>query len=124
MAKYRRGFQAYLVRADLGKKGIWYRLFLGHFPNATSALDAIKKYHFKGAIISRNRFACRVGSYASVAQANAKTQLLESKGFFPYTIFVGDTHHVFVGAYLTDTAAREFSKILAASGFKNDVLER
>ena len=124
VANYRRGFQAYLVRIDLGKKGIWYRLYLGHFPNATSAMDAIQKYKLKKAIVSRNLFACLVGSYTSAAQAETVARRLDAKGFDPYTIIIEDTHHLFVGAHLNGAEGRVLSKNLAARGFANNLVER
>lgn len=124
LANYRRGFQAYLVRVDLGNKGIWYRLFLGHFPNATSALDAIGRYRLSGALVSRTRYACLSGAYPSATQADAASRLLAGKGFFPYTIATGGAYHVFVGAYHTAAAAKVLSKDLSASGFTNVLIER
>lgn len=124
LTDYRRGFQAYLVRTDLGKKGIWYRLFLGHFPNATSALDAIKKYNLKGALVARNRFACLVGSYASTAEAETAAQQLIAKGYLPYTVAIDKVYHLFVGAHPTSEAARALLMDLAASGFSSNLIER
>ena len=69
-----------LVRVDLRKKGVLYRLFFGHFPNATAAVEAIKKYHFKDALVNRTRYACLLGSYPGVAQADSATRLLAAKG--------------------------------------------
>ncbi len=124
VAHYRRGLQAYLVHVDLGKKGIWYRLHFGHFPSATAAMDAIKKYHLTGALVSRTRYACLLGSYPSAAQADAATRRLTGKGFFPYTIIAGAVYHVFVGAHPTLNAAKALSKNLSKNGFSSDLVER
>ena len=124
LASYRRGFQAYLVRTDLGKKGVWYRLFLGHFPTATAALDAIKKYNLKGALVARNRFACLVGSYASAPAADTAAQQLTAQGFLPYSVAIGKVYHLFVGAHPTSEAASALLMDLAASGFSSDLIER
>ncbi len=124
VALHRRGFQAYLVRVDLGKKGIWYRLFFGHFPNATTAMDAIQKYHLTGALVSRTRYACLMGSYPSVAQADTATQALSGKGFFPYTIARGGDFHLFVGAHPTMGGAEAISKELSDRGFSFKLINR
>jgi len=124
LADYRRGFQAYLVRTDLGKKGVWYRLFLGHFPTATAALDAIKKYRLKGALVARNRFVCLVGSYGSTAKAEAAAQQLSAKGYLPYTVTIDKVYHLFVGAHPTSAAASALLMDLAASGFSSNLIER
>jgi len=124
LADYRRGFQAYLVRTNLGEKGIWYRLFLGHFPSATAALDAIKKYQLQGALVARNRFACLVGAYASTAAADKTALQLGDKGFLPYTVTINKVYYLFVGAHPTADAARALLMNLAASGFSSDLIER
>jgi len=124
LADYRRGFQAYVVRTNLGEKGIWYRLFLGHFPSATAALDAIKKYRLKGALVARNRFACLVGAYTSTATADQSARQLSDKGFLPYTVTIDKVYYLFVGAHPTVEAARSLLKDLAASGFTSELMER
>jgi hypothetical protein len=124
VATFRRGFQAYLVRSDLGEKGIWYRLFLGHFPTATAALDAINKYHFKDAIVIHTRYACLVGSYPSAAQAAAVARRLTAKGFLPYTIVIGKTCHLFVGAHPSRTAAEALLIDLSVSRFPSELVKR
>ncbi|MCP3952783.1 MAG: SPOR domain-containing protein, partial [Desulfobacterales bacterium] len=123
IAHYRRGFQAFIVQVDLGEKGIWYRLYFGHFSSATGAKDAISKYHLTGALVSRTRYACLLGSYPSVAQADAAKRQL-AKEFFPYTIAIGNAYHVFVGAHPTLAAARALSKKLSAAGFSSNLIER
>jgi len=124
LADYRRGFQAYVVRTNLGEKGIWYRLFLGHFPSATAALDAIKKYKLKGALVARNRFACLVGAFTSRAVADQTARQLSDKDFLPYTVTINKGYYLFVGAHPTAKAAQVLQKDLAASGFSSDLLER
>lgn len=123
-ANYRRGFQAYLVRSDLGKKGVWYRLFMGHFPNATAALDAIKKYHLSGALVGRTRYACLVGSYPTAAQADATARQLIGKGFLPYAIAIDTSYHLFVGAHPSRAAAEALLMDLSKNGFPCDLIER
>jgi len=124
LADYRRGFQAYLVRTNLGEKGIWYRLFLGHFPSATAALDAIKKYKLKGALVARNRFACLVGAFTSRAVADQTARQLSDKDFLPYTVTLDKGYYLFVGAHPTVKAAQALKVDLAASGFSSDLTER
>jgi cell division septation protein DedD len=124
LAKYRRGFQAYLVRADLGKKGIWYRLFLGHFPSATAALDAIKKYRLTGAVVARNRYACLVGAYASAAAADQTARKLVARGFLPYFVVQDGGYYLFTGAFIKKADGRALSKALSAKGFPNTLIER
>ena len=124
LVDYRRGFQAYLVRTDLEEKGIWYRLFLGHIPTATSALDAIKKYNLKGALVARNRFACLLGSYTATDAADQAAQELTAKGFLPYTVAINKVYHLFVGAHPTAEAAGALLMDLAASGFSSELTER
>jgi septal ring-binding cell division protein DamX len=124
VATFRRGFQAYLVHTDLGEKGIWYRLFLGHFPTATAALDAINKYRFKDAIVFHSRYACLVGSYPSTAQAAAVARRLTAKGFLPYTIVIGKTCHLFVGAHPSRTAAEALLEDLSVNHFPSKLVER
>lgn len=121
---YHRGIQAYLVRTDLGKKGVWYRLFFGHFPSATAAVKAIKDNNFTGASVSRTRYTCLMGSYPTLAQAEATTQQLAGKGFLPYTIVIGDIYHVFVGAHPTRAAAESLLTDLSAAGFPAELIER
>ena len=121
---YHRGIQAYLVRTDLGKKGVWYRLFFGHYPSATAAVKDIEKYKFTGALVSRTRYACLQGSYPSLAQAEATIQLLGGKGFLPYTIIIGSTYHVLVGAHPTRSAAEALRADLSAAGLSSKLIKR
>lgn len=119
-----RGLRVYPVRIDLGKKGIWYRLYYGYFKSAESATAAITKDRLTGAVVRNTRYACLVGSYPLAAEARAASQQLTGKGFVPYTIDIGGAHHVFVGAYRTLKAAQARSQDLSSSGFANAVIQR
>ena len=123
-AEYYRGFQAFLVYTDLGEKGVWYRLHFGHFPDATSALDAIKKYGLKDAVVGHTRYACLLGSYATMKEARAATDRLNARGFFPYIITLNNSYHVLVGAHPTAGGAENVSGELRQAGFTNRVIKR
>ncbi len=124
LAEYRRGFKAFLVRSDLGKKGVWYRLHIGHFPDASSAADAIDKYFTKGAVVGHTRYACLVGSYTSADASAALFQQLAEKGFLPYTMAIDGTYHVFVGAHPSWGAVAALSEDLANQGFPTTIVKR
>jgi cell division septation protein DedD len=124
-ADYSRGFQAFLVRTDLKSKGIWYRLHIGHFPDATSAADAINKYFSKGsAVVGHTRYACLFGSYLSMEESVSVSERLSDKGFLPYTVFTNGAYHVFVGAHPTRAAAEALSRELSENGFPNTLIRR
>lgn len=123
-AEYSRGFKAFLVRTDLGAKGIWYRLHIGHFPDATAASDAIDKYFSKNAVVGHARFACLVGSYPSAEASDEVSQRLSGKDFLPYTILSHGAYHVLVGAHPNLPAAEALTRDLSDKGFPNTIIKR
>ena len=119
-----RGLRVYPVHVDLGKKGIWYRLYYGYFKSAGAATAAITEDRLTNVMVRSTRYACLVGSYSSAAESEATSRRLTEKGFFPYTIDIGAAHHVFVGAYHTLKAAKARSQALSDNGFANDIINR
>ena len=38
-----KGYEAFVKRADLGKKGVWYRIYVGHYATIQEAKRASEK---------------------------------------------------------------------------------
>ena len=121
-----KGFDSYPVKLDFGQKGVWYRIYSGYYPDTVSARVFIRENKLKDAEIKKTSYACYIDSFTDNENLEFAMSLLKEKKYFPYVItdHVGNAHFLFAGAFITQSAAKEFSEKLQADGFKNSVVAR
>ncbi len=119
------GLSPYYVKVDLGEKGVWFRIFTGHFESKEQAEALISKKRLKGASIKNTRYAAFAGSYSTKKELGDKRSVLSDLGYSPYVIDgVNGWSYVFVGAFYTKTGAELQQQDLASKGIKSEVVER
>ena len=126
LADYRRkGYPVYRVTVNLGKDGVWHRLFAGYFSHIQDAEAFIAAHQLEGALAKRTRFAAMLGAFPSERQLARLLLPLREEGFSPY-IIEDDTqgYRVMVGAFYTKSGAVQQVSDLAKKGFAGQVVER
>jgi HD-GYP domain-containing protein (c-di-GMP phosphodiesterase class II)/cell division septation protein DedD len=126
MTQYRAGgINPYRVKVDLGRIGIWHRIFFGQYPSFSEAQKAADRIPIKEAVVKRTPFAALVGSYPNSEKAAAELYRLQSLGYSPYLIEQENGgFHLWVGAFYTRQGAEEQTAELLAQGVKSRVVER
>lgn len=122
-----KGLQAYWVKVNLGKKGIWYRVFIGGFPTTQNAAQTVAEHRLQDISIGKIKYACFIGSYRSVEELNDKRRLLAEKGYGYSTYFIEDTgpqFYLYVGTSYTLKGVRKTFTDLDTSGIRSEVVER
>ena len=119
------GFQAFWVRVELGKKGVWYRVFIGCYKDSETAEKIISSKQLKGASPGRTRYANFIGTYLSEDSLKNQMRFLSESGYSPY--FIKDDkgeHHLYVGAFYKLEDAEKLSNELSSKGIRSQVAER
>jgi hypothetical protein len=121
----REDFPPYAVRMDFGDKGVWYRIFMGHFQNREEAEGFVAKHQIKGAEVKETKYAVRLGTFSAHEVMEAKKNSLSTLGFFPYTIKEPDDRvSLYTGAFLRKEDAEKECRDLRSRGIQADPVER
>ncbi len=119
------GLSPYRVRVDLGPKGIWYRVFAGHFRSREEARAFLNRKKIPDAEVKHTRYAVLVGSYPSLGQADKMKSRLTALGYDPYTVRDrGQEVSVYVGAFYRKERAEKLGLDLASRKIKGRVVQR
>jgi len=119
------GLSPYWVKVDLGDKGVWYRIFQGHFVKEEDAEAFIREKNLEGAKVKRTRYANLIGTYSTVEDLRSKTFALLELGYCPYAILDADGHvGLYAGAFYTRAGADTQRRELASKGIENQVVVR
>ncbi len=115
----------YWVKVNLGDKGIWFRVFVGHFEDAQKADEIIKRRQLTEATVKKTKYSNLIGTYSSEAALNAKSRVLLDLGFSPYVIKDNNGRfNLCVGAFFTKRGAKDQYSELISSGIQSHVVER
>ena len=119
------GLSPYPVRVDLGAKGVWFRVFAGHFETRQEAQAFIREHPVSEGEARNTRFAVLIGTYASRQAAEAEMKALRSKGCHPYMVEAGSSRfRIYTGAFYRDEDAETELSWLAAKGVQGRIVER
>ncbi|MBW1837043.1 MAG: SPOR domain-containing protein, partial [Deltaproteobacteria bacterium] len=114
------GLPAFWVKFDLGKKGIWYRVFFGYFKTAEAAKKVIKQKQLRGARSYPCRYANFIGAYSSASQLGKKRRVLADRGYSPYVIRQDNgTRLLFLGGHTLRRNTEKFASELSARGIRS-----
>jgi cell division protein FtsN len=120
-----KGLSPYWVKVDLGDKGVWYRVFMGHFENKENAEQFIKKQQLSGAGVKEPRYANLLGSYESEQELNARKLALTDLGYCPYVVKgVHGESLLYTGAFYQRRRAEKQRAELASKGVDSQIVER
>ncbi|MFC1494846.1 SPOR domain-containing protein [Thermodesulfobacteriota bacterium] len=120
-----KGLSPYRVRVDFKEKGIWYRVYSGHFGKPEEAEFVINSKDLKDASIKKTEFASLVEVYMDEDNMEDNLILIEEKGYSPYVIeFNNGNYALFVGAFIGNEAAENFNTDLLSEGIQSRVVGR
>jgi len=115
-----KGLETYPVLKDLGPKGLWWRIYWGHFSTAQEAIQAKEREGLTQALVRRLPYVVHLGSFQSRDAAEKVKAALEAQGFFPYSMKgEGNLLQLFVGAYAQQGEAKEEARNLREAIFKS-----
>ena len=118
------GVPAHWVKVDLGKDGIWYRVFSGCFEDVGSAERFIAERSIDGARVKKTGYSTLTGSFTDKAMAERHLEELRQQGFSPYLTEMERAFHVLVGAFYTPEGAADQHSELLAHGVESRVVQR
>ncbi len=119
-----KGLSPYWVKVSLSK-GIWYRVYVGHFEDREKA-DRFKREHgLREADLMRTRYANLIGTYSSPDELEDKIVALKKLDYSPYVIRDDDgKSRLFVGAFITKEGVEKEHRELKSKGIQNQVVKR
>ena len=121
----KKGLSAYWVEVHLGKKGVWYRIFAGHFKDQKEAEAFIKRKRLEDGKVKRTKYSNLIGVYATESHAQEKFLALSGRGYSPYVIETNNGEsQLYVGAFYTKIGAERLHEELASKGIQSRVVER
>lgn len=121
----RKGLSPYVVRVDLGQKGIWWRVFEGKYSSATEASDIRSQYKLSESLVKKTPYAIQIGAYASQQDADAEVRRLEKLKHSPYFVPAKkNKQRLLVGAFASKKGARLLADELTARGISNRIVNR
>ena len=126
ISEYRnKGITAYWVEVDLGAKGVWYRVFTGHFRDPKEAEAFIARKKLADGEVKKTRYAALIGAFVTEDDLQKESQHLSRLGFSPYVINTkGGEALLHVGAFYTKAGAENQRNKLASKGIESRVVER
>lgn len=121
----RKGLSPYWVKVDLGESGTWFRVFVGHFRDKTTANDYQQEHRITDGIIKRVTYANLIGIYTVEEQFDDEMIVLEKKGYFPYVIKDEDERfRLFVGGFFTKAGVEKQHAKLFDQGILSEIVKR
>ncbi len=120
-----KGLFPYWNQVNLGKKGTWVRVCVGHFETAKAATEFKKSSGLKTCKIVRTPYTNKIGDFTSKHDIEQKFTSLQKAGYSPYVIEdPQNVYRLFVGAYVTREGADEMAGTLKEAGIDSKVILR
>jgi succinoglycan biosynthesis transport protein ExoP len=119
------GLSAYWTQVDLGDRGIWFRVYAGHFEDRGKAQRFRKERDLDGALVKATRYTTLVGVYENEDELEREILSLQNLDYCPYTLKDQDgRHRLLVGAFITEEGAQAQQRDLEAKGIQSEVIRR
>jgi cell division septation protein DedD len=115
----------YLARVDLGERGVWWRVYAGHFRDAEEAERYRSERGLNEASPRQTPYAVLIGVFSHDDEVRARAKSLEGLGHSPYPIREeGGRSRLLVGAYVTEGGAEKEAGELRQKGIECRVVRR
>jgi hypothetical protein len=126
LSRYRQtGMTPYIVRTDLGGKGIWWRTLTGHYRTLAEAAQAKSALKLSDAVVVRTPYANLIGQYGSETEAAEAAYRVAQKEVFPYVVKgPGPSFQLMAGAFPSQQAAEIHRRELDARGVSTRTVQR
>jgi len=119
------GLPSYYVKVNLGKKGIWWRVYIGHFQTQAEADKARQKYGLLDSMVRKTAYANLIGVFPSEDKLAAIRSRLDEMQLSPYVIEERPNRlRLYVGAFLTLKGARDQKIELQKKGVQCQIVQR
>jgi hypothetical protein len=119
------GLSPYWVKVDLGSKGVWYRVFEGHFASQEAAETFVREKKLEEAEVKKTRYTNLIGIYSTAEDLRSRSLALLKRGYCPYAIPEGNGHiGLYTGAFYTRAGAETQHQELVSLGIQNQVVTR
>jgi len=121
----KKGLDPYWARVEFEQKGLWFRVFAGHFRDVNEVERFAQAHGLKEPEFKRTEYANLVGVYSEASEAAPQMERLFHLNYTPYTIkdHKGKTR-LLVGAYVTEEGAERQSEDLKSDGIESRVVKR
>ncbi|MFZ3044381.1 MAG: SPOR domain-containing protein, partial [Desulfatirhabdiaceae bacterium] len=94
------GLTPYLVKADLGDMGIWWRIYIGFYSTEEDAKKIQAAYQLPNTTVQKTGYACLIDEYPNETETRNMFEKLKETGYFPYAIQKEkDRYGLYIGAY-------------------------
>jgi len=121
----KKGLSPYWVVVDLGKKGVWYRVFLGHFKTFDQANEFQTQQGIKASRVLKTNYAVQLGLYTSKETLDQRLAALRDAGYSPYIIEQAQKQYqLLTGAFQTKKAAERLAARLKGEGVDCKAISR
>ena len=121
----RQGLAPWWTRVDLGKRGIWFRVCVGHFQSAETARDFKETYSLKASKVIKTAYTNKIGDFTSKEEIHNRFKLLKKAGYSPYIIEdPQEGLRLLIGAYVTEEGAMQMARVLKDAGIVGEVVLR
>jgi len=119
------GMSSHWVKVDLREKGVWYRIFTGHFKTEQEAQAFISQKQLQEGEVKPTRYAALLGEYAGQGEAEETVRRLLQIGHSSYVVPAAwGGIKLYSGAFYTLEGAKKQHAELASKGIKSRVVER
>ncbi len=119
------GLIPYLVKADLGDMGSWWRIYIGFYSTEAEAQKIRTTYKLANATVQKTDYACQVGEFSNEMEGMGLFEKLKQAGYFPYVIQKGrNLFRLYLGAYEKKSEADVLYQELQKKGIKSQVVKR
>jgi len=118
-----KGLSPYWDLVDLGEKGKWFRVFVGHFEGLEEAKRFKEGSGLKASKIVKTAYTNEVGYFASKEDMKEKLISIGKAGHSTYIIEDPQKgYRLLIGAFLTKEDARKLARSLKEAGIETKVV--
>jgi cell division septation protein DedD len=121
----KQGLAPWWTRVDLGRRGIWFRVCVGHFESAETARAFKETYSLNASKVIKTAYTNRIGDFTSKEEIHNQFKLLKKAGYSPYIIEnPQEGLRLLIGAYVTEEGATQMAHVLKDAGIISKVVLR
>jgi capsular exopolysaccharide synthesis family protein len=120
-----KGLSPYCSKVDFHEKGIWFRVFAGHFQDREKAKEFKERHRLKEGTVKKTAYANLIGAYTQSGELENRRLSLKRLGYFPYVIKGEDgKSRLYVGAFITKEGAEQQYHDLKSRGIQSQIVPR
>jgi succinoglycan biosynthesis transport protein ExoP len=120
-----KGLSPYCSKVDFNEKGVWFRVFTGHFQDREKAEKFKDVHRLNEGTVKKTPYANLIGSFAQSGELESRLLSLKRLGYFPYVIKDEDGgSRLYVGAFITKEGAEQQYHNLKSSGIQSQIIQR